>query len=391
MKQNKQDLKGNIILRKGVTLVELLIVLIIIAIVGMAVSGKILSGIEKARLLAAGRQLVNHIRLAQERAKLEQRNYTVEFDAANEIYKIYQAGLSFDGSGDVVTVTDNATLKITGDLTVEFWIKPTNITAGRQNIVDKAYGGEFAFTQETNGSISFYYGTCGGRCTPYQGFGSGANAVVQNEWHHFALVRNLSSMMLYWYKDGGQIASTTASYLSATASTYNVTIGYGYTGVYYNGFVSEVRIYNRALTQAEIQYSYTYKKPQNRAGLVGWWKLDEGQGTTAYDYSPYKNHGTINGATWSQGVLGYLKDPAKGNQDINYDFDNLAEFKGVQISSVDFDGSTITNSSKFSFDPLGRPKVGTENLTANGTVVLTCGNYTLTITVNRLTGEVIMQ
>ncbi|MCM8765913.1 MAG: hypothetical protein NC920_03600 [Candidatus Omnitrophica bacterium] len=388
MQQNKHCLKFYF---KGITLIELMLVLMIIAVVGMAITGRIISGIEKAKLLAAGRQLVSHIRLAQERAKLEQRNITVELSAENETYKIYQAGLSFDGSGDVVTVSDSTSLKITGDLTVEFWIKPTNIVAGRQNIVDKAYGGEFAFTQETNGSISFYYGTCGGRCTPYQGFGSGANSAVQNEWHHFALVRNLTSMMLYWYKDGSQIASTSASYASATASSYNVTIGYGDTGIYYNGFISEVRIYNRALTQEEIQYSYTYKKPQNRAGLVGWWKLDEGQGSTCYDSSGYGNNGTITGATWSQGVLGYLKDPAKGYQGINYDFDNLSEFKGVKIYSVDFDGTTITNSSKFSFDSSGRPKVGTENLSANGTIVLTCGSHNLTITVHRITGEVTME
>lgn len=378
-------------MKKAVTLIELLLVLLIIAIVGMAIIGRMLSGIEKAKLLAAGRQLVSHIRLAQERAKLEQRNITIEFDAENETYKIYQAGLSFDGSGDVVTIPDSASLKVTGDLTVEFWIYPTNIAAGRQNIVDKAYGGEFAFTQETSGSISFYYGTAGGRATPYQGFGSGGGSVVQNNWQHFVLVRNLTSMMLYWYKNGSQIASTSASYSSATASTYDVTIGYGYTGVYYNGFISEVRIYNRALTETEISYSYTYKKPMNRAGLVGWWKLDEGQGTTATDSSGNGNTGTISGAIYTQGVDGYLKDPAKGYQDINYDFDDLAEFRGVKISTVDFDGTTITNSSKFSFDSLGRPKVGTESLSANGSVVLTCGSHTLTITVNRATGEVSME
>ncbi|MFN7170574.1 MAG: LamG domain-containing protein, partial [Candidatus Omnitrophota bacterium] len=147
---------------------------------------------------------------------------------------------------------------------------------------------------------SFYYGTCGGRCTPYQGFGSGANSAVQNEWHHFALVRNLTNMMLYWYKDGNLLTSTAAAYASATASTYNVTIGYGYTGVYYQGIIDEVRIYNRALTQEEIQYSYNYKMPLNRTGLVGWWKFASGY--TSIDSSGKGNNGTVYGATSTTGV-----------------------------------------------------------------------------------------
>ena len=33
-------------------------------------------------------------------------------------------------------------------------------------------------------------------------------------------------------------------------------------------------------------------------GLVGWWRFDEGTGTTATDSSTNGNHGTIHGATW---------------------------------------------------------------------------------------------
>ena len=40
------------------------------------------------------------------------------------------------------------------------------------------------------------------------------------------------------------------------------------------------------------------------SGLVGYWMLDEGSGTTAYDSSGYDNHGTIYGATWADGKAG---------------------------------------------------------------------------------------
>jgi outer membrane protein assembly factor BamB len=38
-------------------------------------------------------------------------------------------------------------------------------------------------------------------------------------------------------------------------------------------------------------------------GLVGYWKLDEGSGTTAYDSSGYNNHGIIYGASWTSGKV----------------------------------------------------------------------------------------
>ena len=40
------------------------------------------------------------------------------------------------------------------------------------------------------------------------------------------------------------------------------------------------------------------------SGLVGYWSFDEGNGTVAYDSSGSGNNGTIQGASWTEGVLG---------------------------------------------------------------------------------------
>lgn len=39
----------------------------------------------------------------------------------------------------------------------------------------------------------------------------------------------------------------------------------------------------------------------NPPGVVGYWALDQGAGTMAYDSSCYRNHGTIYGASWTSG------------------------------------------------------------------------------------------
>ena len=44
--------------------------------------------------------------------------------------------------------------------------------------------------------------------------------------------------------------------------------------------------------------------------LVGWWKLDEGSGTTAADSSGHGNDGTLEGsAAWDAGMFGNAEPP----------------------------------------------------------------------------------
>jgi len=47
------------------------------------------------------------------------------------------------------------------------------------------------------------------------------------------------------------------------------------------------------------------QSPDITTGLVGYWKFDEGSGTTASDSSGNNNHGTlVNGPTWTTGKVG---------------------------------------------------------------------------------------
>jgi len=61
--------------------------------------------------------------------------------------------------------------------------------------------------------------------------------------------------------------------------------------------VDDVRIYNRALTNAEISEIYS-KGTLIKDGLVLCLPFYEGEGNIAHDVSGYGNHGTIYGASW---------------------------------------------------------------------------------------------
>ena len=72
-----------------------------------------------------------------------------------------------------------------------------------------------------------------------------------------------------------------------------------------------------------------------RAELVGWWRFDEGSGTTAYDFSGYGNDGTLqNGPTWG---IGYLS-----NSSVQLDgADDFVEVPHADILTVDNEVSVM--------------------------------------------------
>lgn len=64
-------------------------------------------------------------------------------------------------------------------------------------------------------------------------------------------------------------------------------VGYAYDGNrYFDGNMSELRVWNRILTKEEINEPYHFYTVANNArGLVAYWKMDEGSGNLIHDYA----------------------------------------------------------------------------------------------------------
>ena len=62
-------------------------------------------------------------------------------------------------------------------------------------------------------------------------------------------------MKLYGYENGSRVSSATALYSSAVASSNNFKIGLGHNNSF-SGLIDEVRVYNRALSSAEVKALY---------------------------------------------------------------------------------------------------------------------------------------
>ena len=115
-----------------------------------------------------------------------------------------QTSVLFDGSGDYLTIADNAALQMgSGDFTIEFWWYPNSI-AGYQTPYDKGYSG--------SGGLVLQTGLGTGRIIVVA---SGSSVVTSNtalipgSWTHMALVRNSTSLTLY--QNGISVGSATNS------------------------------------------------------------------------------------------------------------------------------------------------------------------------------------
>lgn len=166
--------------------------------------------------------------------------------------------LSFDGVNDYVRVLDNDTLDFdTGNFTVSMWFN-RNISAttnlrllskGASSDTGDAANAGFSFFGN-NSSISFAVNPTATRTIIT------AAAYSLGEWMNVVgiLERGVS---MRTYKNTTLVASTTAP-SGSVSGTSNLIIGAhaNGTGLWWTGNITQVSIYNRALTESEVQQNF---------------------------------------------------------------------------------------------------------------------------------------
>jgi hypothetical protein len=159
----------------------------------------------------------------------------------------YGAALSFNGSSSWVTIADAASLHLTTGMTIEAWINPASSTGWRSVVLKERSGGlAYALYGENNANRPAGYLTLSGDKSV-----NGNAALPLNTWTHVAVTYDGATLRVFI--NGAQAGSTAATG-SIAASTGALRIGGNAVwGEYFNGLLDEVRIYNRALSAAEIQ------------------------------------------------------------------------------------------------------------------------------------------
>ncbi len=155
--------------------------------------------------------------------------------------------LSFNGSSNWVTVNDTASLDLTTGMTVEAWVYPTSISGWRTVTI-----------KEQTGSASYwlYANDDANRPANVVNIGgstkqlSAGSQVRTNTWTHLASTYDGSTQKLY--VNGALVGSRPQTGAIALSNGALRIGGNSVWGEYFRGYIDEVRVYNRALTQTEI-------------------------------------------------------------------------------------------------------------------------------------------
>ncbi|HUA38256.1 MAG TPA: LamG-like jellyroll fold domain-containing protein [Candidatus Sulfopaludibacter sp.] len=166
-------------------------------------------------------------------------------------YGKYGGALAFNGSSSFVSVTDSASLHLTTGMTLEAWVNPVNNgNSAGGNYADVIYKGGDNYYLE--GSSPDNYAPAGGGTFGGTDIANyGPSGLPDNQWSHVAMTYNGSVVLLY--VNGVQVSSLaqTGNILTSTGA---LQIGGDSTyGQYFRGIIDDVRVYNLALTAAQIQ------------------------------------------------------------------------------------------------------------------------------------------
>ena len=167
--------------------------------------------------------------------------------------------IDFDGTNDNVDFSNNYNLS--GNFSVEAWIKPNTIHGGIQTILSKRNADNLATGYDlrlVGNNISFRA----------NGSGITTGGITENRWYHIAVTYNGTAYTIY--VDGVQRNSANGP--SPTTNNLNMRLGAmsrlnNVPTNYYNGWMDEIRIWNTNLSTEQIRQMMN-QEIVNNGGLV---------------------------------------------------------------------------------------------------------------------------
>ena len=220
-------------------------------------------------------------------------------ERVNNYPAVFGNALSFDGVDDYVVLPNNAAYNAS-KITMETWVYwSATDNAAVQFLTSKSYE---LLEIHTGGGA----GANGLRFIPTPGvYLDVPNVLPLNTWTHVAFVYDPSSANAKVYINGINTTYTiTAGSVSTpiTSLSNNVFVGKRIDGNYpFNGKLDELRIWNTALTQAQIQAHMNIELAGNETGLISYYNFNQGLAASnnpsaikLIDYSNTNNSGTLN-------------------------------------------------------------------------------------------------
>jgi hypothetical protein len=173
----------------------------------------------------------------------------------------------YDGADDQIDCGNNSSLNISTNLTLGIWVKFNSLSSD-PNLISKQWcsGNQFSYSWAVLSDGRIYYGfDSDGQCSSITGEYTSTNTVCTTGiWYCLNIVHTSTSINLY--SNGISIPGTLAgSYGTIYTSTVPVRLGVyrnlsGAFASYLSGNISNVQIYNRALSATEVLQNYNATK-----------------------------------------------------------------------------------------------------------------------------------
>ncbi|HVC35905.1 MAG TPA: LamG domain-containing protein [Candidatus Dormibacteraeota bacterium] len=216
--------------------------------------------------------------------------------AANSAY-------SFNGSSTYIDVPNSTSLNISTAITLSAWVNPVSCSTNYPGVLAKGYATSGGYGLNIRNNCTLWFELDESNSTRHF-YNPTGYLVPTNTWTLLTATYDGSTMRIY--ANNTQIGSGLSGAFTIGIISNDVLIGRSPGWGTLSGSVSDVRIYNRALSASQIAAQYNSYNSQIELGgsgtsgnislgkgIVGHWPL----AGNAKDATPYSNNGTVNGAT----------------------------------------------------------------------------------------------
>ena len=195
---------------------------------------------------------------------------------------VFGGALNLSGESDYITVSNDPDLQLIGDMTISFWMYPFQVESIDQSVLHKHYGNEFSIKNVGTGRIVYYHGND----SAYEYFDSTSSNFLANEWVYVTIIREVfdngtTEKIVFYFNGEFDTADLSVDHQIPVASTNDLIIGDGYADNF-DGYLDELLIYNRSLSQSEI--TELYEKGLNQVNSITYNLAFPFTGLSIYDY-----------------------------------------------------------------------------------------------------------
>jgi len=249
-----------------------------------------------------------------------------------------ESGLEFDGESGYVSITPTQDLS-QNKMTISAWIKPNNFNrwGGLIYIYESALS-DYLIIRNDGNSLQLVIEDDDSLLVNVQT--PSMNDMI-GKWVHVSFVQDGTEWKYYQNGTEIELSGTNGDYCTNHLTVNKAWIGRSaWSEVYWNGTIDDVQIYNRALSETEIEALYDSNRVDltfahgetglENDGLVLYMPFEDGSGTHVSDWSGMNNDGVASSTTWVTGKYGggiefngvssYVQIPDRDVLDVSEEF-----------------------------------------------------------------------